>query len=137
MVLAFIALLLPTLRVLLALLLSFVNFVEANVFLILLPDEHWIMAATVLVRTVSLALLAVEFLGQIWPATTAGRMRQAAASLTWAVMLDQPAVLVPLGLLRAAQAWPTDAWPKDPAVRPSPICASKLPARRRHPHPTK
>lgn len=105
-VLAFIALLLPTLRgVLLALLLSIVNFVEANVFLILLPDEHWIMAATVLVRTVLLALLAVEFLGQIWPATmTAGRMRRAAASLTWAVMLIS-LLLVPLGLPRAAQAY--------------------------------
>ena len=105
-VLVFIALLLPSLRgVLVAILLSLVNFVEANVFLILLPEEHWIMAATVLIRTVLLILLLLEFLGQIWPTAAAGsRIRRAAAGLTWAVMLVS-VVLVPVGLPRAAQAY--------------------------------
>ena len=104
-VLVFIALLLPTLRgVLLALLLSLVNFVEADIFLILLPDEHWIMAATVLIRTALLVLLAVEFLGQIWPAPAGVRMRRVAATLTWAVMLITVA-LVPVAIPRTAQAY--------------------------------
>ncbi len=104
--LVFIALLLPTLRgVMLALLLSLINFVEADIFLILLPDEHWIMAATVLLRTVLLILLMVEFLGQIWPASARGRlMQRSAAAGSWAVLLVA-VLLVPLGWPRASQAY--------------------------------
>ena len=88
-VLAFLALLLPTLRgVVLAILLSLVNVVESHLFLIMLPNEHWLLVGTVLTRTLLLVLLAVEFLAQIWPAPARGqRVRQVAAWATWGVML--------------------------------------------------
>lgn len=86
-VIAFVALLLPTLRgVLLVVLLSLINFVEADLFLILLPNEHWLMAGTVIARTLLLVLLVVEFLGQIWPSPIVQTTRRWAATATWAVM---------------------------------------------------
>lgn len=92
-VLAFLALLLPTLRgVFLAILLSLVNVVESHLFLIMLPSEHWILTATVITRTLLLLLLLVELLAQIWPAPQlapprAARVRQVAAWASWIVML--------------------------------------------------
>ena len=88
-VLAFLALLMPTLRgVLLAILLSLVNVVESHLYLIMLPNEHWLLTATVLTRTLLLLLLVVEFMAQIWPAPLrAARVRQVAAWASWGVML--------------------------------------------------
>ncbi len=64
----FIALLLPNLRgVIYATLLSVANIIEANFFFIMFPEEHWLLAATVLIRTFLLGVLAVEFLWLIWP----------------------------------------------------------------------
>lgn len=104
-VIAFVALLLPTLRgVLLVVLLSVINFVEADLFLILLPDEHWIMVGTVMARTLLLVLLVVEFLGQIWPSRAVQATRRWAATATWAVM----ALAVVAGIAatpRAARAY--------------------------------
>ena len=88
-VLAFIVLLLPTLRgVLIAVTLSIINVVEAQVYLILLNHEVvWLLWLTVLLRSLLLALLAVEFLGQIWPARKQGiRIQRMCAALTWGVM---------------------------------------------------
>src|SRR5690606_34447344 len=65
-VLAFLALLLPTLRgVILAIFLSLVNVIESHLFLIMLPDEHWLLVGTVITRTLLLFLLMVEFTAQI------------------------------------------------------------------------
>ena len=88
-VLAFIVLLLPTLRgVVLAITLSLINFVESYLFLVLLPQERWILWATVITRTVLLLLLAMEFLGQIWPSLIRGRqLQQVSATLTWSVIV--------------------------------------------------
>jgi hypothetical protein len=67
-ILAFLVLLMPNLQgVMVAIALMVTNAIEANLFLILLPDEDWIMVGTVLVRTVLLLALAGSFLGQIWP----------------------------------------------------------------------
>jgi hypothetical protein len=89
-VLAFLALLLPTLRgVVLAILLSLVNVVESHIFLIMLPNEHWLLVGTVIIRTILLVLLMIEFLAQIWPAPLpASRVRQVAAWASWGVMLS-------------------------------------------------
>ena len=105
-VLVYIALLLPTLRgVVLAIVLSLINFVEADVFLILLPDEHWIMVGTVLARSALLILLVVEFLGQIWPSPQRGAaMRRISAYVTWAVIAGSIVAAV-FSLPRAAQAY--------------------------------
>ncbi len=86
--LAFIALLLPNLRgVLVAVALMALNFVEADVYLILLPDETWLLWATVLIRTGLLLLLAGEFLGQIWPQPlTRARLARISALATWILL---------------------------------------------------
>jgi hypothetical protein len=87
-VLVFIVLLLPSLTgIAIAVWLSLVNFVEADVFLILLPEEHWILTGTVLVRTALLLLLLVEFLGQIWPRGRTGQtLQRLGRGLAWVVM---------------------------------------------------
>ncbi|MBI1297561.1 hypothetical protein GC175_21690 [bacterium] len=86
-ILAFTVLLLPTLRgMLIGLVLTVANAVEANVFLIMLPDQHWILWGTVLVRTILLVLLAVEFLGQIWPSPRGHVLRRVAGVLAWTTM---------------------------------------------------
>jgi hypothetical protein len=107
-VLAFLALLLPTLRgVLLAILLSLINVVESHLFLIMLPNEHWLLTGTVITRTLLLILLVVEFMGQIWPAPSPFPVRRVAAWATWGVML---AALVGAGLATprvAAAYWQT------------------------------
>ena len=67
-VLAFLVLLRADLvGVWLAVLLTALNLVESQVFLILLPGERWILVTTVLARTLLLLAIAVEFAGQIWP----------------------------------------------------------------------
>jgi len=67
-ILAFLALLMPMPRgVGLALALSLINVVEAYVYLILLPNERWILVGTVTLRTLLLTGVAAEFLAQIWP----------------------------------------------------------------------
>ncbi len=88
-ILAFLVLLRPDMHgVLLAVALTALNFLESSVYLILLPDERWIMVGTVLARTALLLLIAVDWLGQIWPASGAGqRMQLGAARLAGVVMV--------------------------------------------------
>ena len=105
-VLAFLVLLTPSMHgVVLAVALTAINFVESTVFLLVLPNEHWLLVATVLLRTLLLVLLAVEWLGQIWPAVPTGRRLQTyAARLAWIVV--GAALLAALfGAPRAAQAY--------------------------------
>ena len=113
-VLVFIALLLPTFRgVLIGVFLSLVNFVEADVFLILLPDEHWIMVGTVLARTALLVLLLVEFLTQIWPAARRITVQRAVAWASVAVMVAAAGAAI-VGTPRAAQAYWDRRWTEHP-----------------------
>ena len=107
-VLAFQVLLLPGLRgVAYAVMLSAINVIEAYVYLIMLPDAHWLMNGTVILRTLLLTLLAVEFLAQIWPhPARAAAMRRVAATAGWsALALTLTAALV--AIPRAAQAYET------------------------------
>lgn len=84
-VLAFVALLLPgMLGAAIAILLSLINFVESSVYLILVPNEQWLLWGTVLLRTVLLIALVALFLGQIWPTASAARMRKLGRGLAWA-----------------------------------------------------
>ena len=67
-VLFFIALLLPNLRgITYAVILSLANIIEANFYFIMFPEDRWLFAATVLLRTLLLIVLAAEFLWLIWP----------------------------------------------------------------------
>lgn len=88
-ILAFLVLLLPTLRgILLGISLSLINVAESHLFLVILPTERWLMIATVLLRTLLLILLSVELLGQIWPTPVMGsRLRQWSGMVTWGVLL--------------------------------------------------
>ncbi len=105
-VLVFLALLMPTLRgVVLAILLSLINVIEANIFLILLPNEHWIMVGTVLIRTLLLILIGIEFLAQIWPSPVRMAMvRRVAANASWLVVVAA-VVGAGVGAPRAANAY--------------------------------
>ncbi len=99
-VLAFVVLLLPNLRgVAIAVGLMASNFVESHIFLILLPDQTWLLWGTVLFRTALLLLLAADFLGQIWPQPARLTARRWIAQLSWAVLA--------VGLLAALMAAPT------------------------------
>ncbi|MCC6455601.1 MAG: hypothetical protein IT328_11695 [Caldilineaceae bacterium] len=114
-VLAFLALLLPTLRgVILAIFLSLINVVESHIFLIMLPNEHWLMVGTVIARTLLLLLLMVEFTAQIWPAPArAANLQRLAAWSSWGVVL---AALIGAGIAtpRVASAY----WDQQLAAHP-------------------
>lgn len=86
-IIAFVVVLLPTGRgIALIVLLSALNVVEANVFLIMLPDAHWLMATTVIARTVLLLLLLAEFILQIRPVTWNARLYRINTVATWGAM---------------------------------------------------
>jgi hypothetical protein len=94
----FMALLLPNLRgVTYAVILSLSNIIEANFFFIIFPEERWLFAATVLIRTFLLGVLALEFLGLIWPQALTPRIE---AIRTWGLALF--VVLLLTGLVPAA-----------------------------------
>jgi len=59
-----------------ATILSLSNIVEANFFFIMFPEEHWLLAATVLIRTFLLLVLAIEFLLLIWPQSVSQRVEK-------------------------------------------------------------
>ena len=66
--LVLIAILLPNLRgAFYALVLSLANLIEANVFFIIVPDEHWLLMTTVGLRTLMLLLLTGEFILLVQP----------------------------------------------------------------------
>jgi hypothetical protein len=103
---AFVVLLAPSLRgMLVVLALTVLNFLEAQIYLILLPDETWIMVFTVLLRTALLVLLAGEFLGAIWPAGPVGVRLARYAKWGTAIVLVGVVVGVALGFPRGAQAY--------------------------------
>lgn len=93
----FIALLLPNLRgVIYTTILSVANIIEANFFFIIFPEDHWLLATTVLIRTFLFVVLAAEFLLLIWPEVVTPRL---AAARNWGV-----AALVGLLLIGAVPA---------------------------------
>jgi hypothetical protein len=90
----FIALLLPNLRgVVYAVILSIANILEANFFFIMFPEERWLLAATVLVRTFLLVVLAGEFLLLLWPERVTPRLARLRA---WGLALFVALLLIGL-----------------------------------------
>lgn len=89
MVLPFVVLLSPNLYgVAMSTMLSLLNIVESVIYFVIFPQEHWLLAATVWLRTALLVLLIIEWLGQIWPTTQTGvRLRTIGAGLAWGVMV--------------------------------------------------
>ena len=65
--LPFILLLIPSWRgVVYALLLSLINIVEHPIFFQLMPDQNWLLAGTVILRTLLLVVLSLEYAGQVY-----------------------------------------------------------------------
>jgi hypothetical protein len=75
--LIFMALLLPNLRgVTYAAILSVANIIEGNFYFIILPEQRWLLATTVLIRTFLFIGLTVEFLLLIWPQAVTSRVKK-------------------------------------------------------------
>ncbi|HSR32023.1 MAG TPA: hypothetical protein VLY63_15785 [Anaerolineae bacterium] len=96
MLLPFLILLLPGWRgIAYALLLSAINLVEYPLYFLVLPEEHWLLAGTVLLRTLILIVVSVEYAAQIYNwRITEQRWRQLAAGIV--------VLVVVLGLVGAA-----------------------------------
>jgi hypothetical protein len=67
MLLPFVVLLLPGLRAIAyMLILSFANVVEYPLYFLVLPQEKWLLTATVLIRTLVLLIVSVEYAAQVY-----------------------------------------------------------------------
>jgi uncharacterized membrane protein len=67
MLLPFLILLIPGWRgIAYALLLSVINLVEYPIYFLVLPDVHWLLTGTVLLRTLILVVLSVEYAAQVY-----------------------------------------------------------------------
>ena len=67
MLLPFILLLIPGWRAIAyVLLLSVINLVEYPIYFLMLPDAHWLLTGTVLLRTLILVVVSVEYAGQVF-----------------------------------------------------------------------
>lgn len=81
--LPFLVILLPNLRgAFYALLLSLANIVEANFYFVMFPDQHWLLAVTVTLRTVLMALSCLEYCLILFPAWETGAVQTARRWLT-------------------------------------------------------
>ncbi|MGQ9786118.1 MAG: hypothetical protein ACUVSJ_06625 [Anaerolineae bacterium] len=77
-VLVFIALLLPNLRgAFYAVVTSWANLIEANVFFIIVPDEHWLLVMTITIRTLIFIMVGLECLFILFPAWFSARVQHA------------------------------------------------------------
>lgn len=105
-ILAFIALLLPTTQgIALSISLSILSAIESPIFFNMLGNERWILASVIILRTLFLSALFVEFLGQIWPNRIYRQhVHRFAAVTTWLLILAIPIGTIG-GLPRAAQAY--------------------------------
>ncbi len=97
----FAILLLPNLRgVFYIILVECINFLEATVYFIVLPDQHWLLAATILLRTLLLVTLSVEY-GVVLFDVSSPRLRQfqrrASVALLVYVAVVLCVMLYPLG----------------------------------------
>jgi hypothetical protein len=79
--LPFVILLIPGWRgVAYALLLSVINVVEFPIYFLVLPDEHWLLAGTVLLRTLILIVVSVEYAAVIYDLRIPERWKQGVAT---------------------------------------------------------
>lgn len=103
---AFLVLLLPTLRgMVLITVLTLINLVESPIFFVVLRQEEWILAGTVILRTLLLLGLAMELLGQIWPAEQHSRQLRQVGKIASSLVMVLAAVGLMAGAPRAAQAY--------------------------------
>jgi hypothetical protein len=114
--LPFVILLVPGWRAIAyALLLSFVNLVEYPVYFLLLPDQHWLLTGTVLLRTLILIILCFEYAAQVydWRAGSPWWGRIAKAVVVLAAFLTVIGAVLGFSALAQTQY---DASPHQPAM---------------------
>lgn len=100
--LPFVILLIPGWRgVAYALLLSVINVIEFPVYFLVLPDQHWLLAGTVSLRTVILVLVSIEYAVQIYDLRIPERWKRAVAT----AVVFLAAVLGVLGLVFGFRAY--------------------------------
>jgi hypothetical protein len=89
MLLPFLILLIPGWRgIAYALLLTIINLVEYPLYFLVLPEEHWLLAGTVLLRTLILIVVSVEYAAQVYDwQVTDRRWRQLAAGIVVLVVI--------------------------------------------------
>lgn len=131
-ILAFIVLLLPTPRGIgLSIGLGVLNVIESPIYFTMLGNEHWILAGTIILRTVLLITLFVDLLGQIWPQVRrGGQLRRVAGATTWLV-LGVALVAIVSSTPRAMRAY-ADRRLAEQACRPAIVdlqAEAQLPAR--------
>lgn len=103
-ILAFIVLLLPTWHgVALSIALSVLNVIESPIYFTMLGNERWILAAVILLRTMMLLALFLEFYGQIWPVK--GKLLQRVAGIVTGIVFLLTIGGIIFGLPRAARAY--------------------------------
>ena len=94
-------LLLPSLKgVSYVILLDVINFLEATVYFIMLPDQEWLLVATVLLRTLLLLALSFEYgviLFDVKSPQAARLHRRASIALLVCVAVSLCALIYPLG----------------------------------------
>jgi len=85
--LPWIALLLPNLRgVLYAILLTAINFLEGTAYFIVFPEEHWLLAGTVLSRSVLILALTLEY-GLIFFSISSSQVEQIRDRAFWVLVV--------------------------------------------------
>ncbi len=95
----FTALLLPNLRgVIYAMILSLGNIIEANFFFIIFPEDRWLLATVVIIRTFLFLVLAIEFLLLIWPQLVTPQVERARS---WGITIFVALLLI--GAIPAGQ----------------------------------
>jgi hypothetical protein len=110
----FVIILLPNLRgVLYIILLECLNFVEATLYFIVLPDQHWVLVATVVFRTLLLVALGVEYgflLFDVSSSRLRTSQRRASVALLVYVGVALCAMLYPLGQAYAAARYEAEEY---------------------------
>jgi hypothetical protein len=110
----FAVLLMPNLRgISYVILLEVINFLEATVYFVVLPDQHWLLVATILFRTLLLLALCVEY-GLILFKVASPRLcvlqRRASVALMVCIAVALCAMLRPLGQAYAASRYEAEEY---------------------------
>jgi hypothetical protein len=97
------------------LLLSAINLVEYPIYFVMLPDQHWLLAGTVLTRTLILVILSVEYAAQVYSWRVSERVwSRLAAGVT--VLVAVLALVGAVAGLRAYAQGRYEASPHRPAM---------------------
>ncbi len=110
----FVVLLLPNLRgVFYIILLEWINFLEATIYFIVLPDQHWLLVTTILFRTLLLVALSVEYGFVLFDAISPRLrvfQRRGSVALLACVAVALCAMLYPLGQAYAAARYEAEEY---------------------------